>query len=62
MLVLTKVFWLNYTEMDSSPSVIFAEESLAVWFLLFLVEQLVKAVEGRLLITVNVVPPGKLFI
>ena len=45
-----------------NPSVIFAEESLAVWFVLFLVEQLVKAVEGRLQIAVNVVPPGKLFI
>ena len=58
-MVLTKVTRLNYTEMDFNPLVIFAEESLAVWFLLFLVEELVKVVEGRLLIAVNVVPPGK---
>ena len=45
--------------MDFNPLVIFAEESLAVRFLLFLVEELVKVVEGRLLIAVNVVPPGK---
>ena len=58
-MVLTKVTRLNYTEMDFNPLVIFAEESLAVWCFLFLVEELVEVVEGRLLVAVNVVPPDR---